>query len=208
MPTATTMQYSPAVSVASSASSSSSTSRSPDGLPFPRNMSDFEVEHSPAKTMSPKLRRRRQSSDYDSEAAFRASVARLVSAKARPFCAAGRIPVDPTSLILFFRSKVSTSHIVRHIPLIHPSAEWHRALARFPHRPRVRYAAILGSAYRCMQATFPVRPRGFLRTRVALLSPTPPPHRNPRDRKSSYIGSRPKYFIPCATHRTLPDGSS
>ena len=31
----------------------------------------------------------------------------LVAAKARPFAVCGRIPVDPTALILFFRSKVS-----------------------------------------------------------------------------------------------------
>ena len=53
-----------------------------------------------------KQRRRRRSSDYDSEAAFRASVVTLLTAKARPFAISGRIPVDPTVLILFFRSKV------------------------------------------------------------------------------------------------------
>ncbi|EKM56636.1 uncharacterized protein PHACADRAFT_253863 [Phanerochaete carnosa HHB-10118-sp] len=99
-------------SILSSPSASSTSSRSSDGLPFPRNMSDFEVEHTPTKTsFSPtKQRRRRQSSDYDSEAAFRASVAMLLAAKARPFAVCGRIPVDPTALILFFRSKSGITH--------------------------------------------------------------------------------------------------
>jgi hypothetical protein len=56
-----------------------------------------------------KQRRRRRSSDYDSEAAYRASIAMLVAAKARPFAVCGRIPLDPTALILFFRSKVNVT---------------------------------------------------------------------------------------------------
>lgn len=111
MPTATSMPLS-TMSVLSSPSASSTSSRSSDGLPFPRNMSDFEVEHTPTKAaFSPgKQRRRRQSSDYDSETAFRASVAMLLAAKARPFSVCGRIPVDPTALILFFRSKSGITH--------------------------------------------------------------------------------------------------
>ena len=102
------------MTVMSSPSTTSSThSRVSDGLPFPRNMSgasDFEVEHkshsSPVKSQQ---RRRRTSSDYNSDAAYRSYVARLLNAKARPFSVCGRIPVDPANLILFFRSKVSQS---------------------------------------------------------------------------------------------------
>lgn len=76
------------------------------GFSFPRaqSVTDFEVEHSPG---SPSRGRRRTSStNYDSEAAYMASIAALVTAKARPFAVSGRIPVDPLSLTLFFRSKV------------------------------------------------------------------------------------------------------
>ncbi|CAL1709813.1 unnamed protein product [Somion occarium] len=74
-------------------------------------MSDFEVE-TPTKMHAtpPKMRRRRVSSDYDSEVAYRNRVARLIAAKARPITASGRIPVDPASLTLFFRSKSGITH--------------------------------------------------------------------------------------------------
>ncbi|KAI0074326.1 hypothetical protein K474DRAFT_67778 [Panus rudis PR-1116 ss-1] len=92
-------------------SAGSSSSRVSDGLPFPRNVSsDFEVEHTPTKATPPRLRRRRVSSDYDSELAYRNSVARLIASKARPFSVSGRIPVDPSSLTLFFRSKSGITH--------------------------------------------------------------------------------------------------
>lgn len=100
----------------SARSSPSSSTRSSDGLPFARNtsMSDFEVEHT-AKTphSPPKARRRRTSDDYDNETAFRASVATLLSSKTRPFTVSGRIPVDPSVLTLFFRSRVSVFHLWR-----------------------------------------------------------------------------------------------
>ncbi|TCD65304.1 hypothetical protein EIP91_002829 [Steccherinum ochraceum] len=74
-------------------------------------VSDFEVEHTlKAHGTPPKTRRRRTSSDYSSEAAYRARVARLLNAKARPFSVCGRIPVDPANLILFFRSKSGITH--------------------------------------------------------------------------------------------------
>ncbi|KAH8101731.1 hypothetical protein BXZ70DRAFT_72160 [Cristinia sonorae] len=104
------------VTVLSSASTASSShSRMSDGLPFPRNMSgvsDFEVEHTlKLHGSSPKTqRRRRTSSDYSSEAAYRTRVARLLNAKARPFSVCGRIPVDPANLTLFFRSKGGITH--------------------------------------------------------------------------------------------------
>ena len=89
-------------------SSSSSSSRSSDGLPFQRNMSDFELEQKRKSHQTPqKVRRRTAPLDYPSETVYRTNVSRLVAAKSRPFTVSGRIPVDPVTLTLFFRSKVS-----------------------------------------------------------------------------------------------------
>lgn len=75
-------------------------------LPYRRSPSmDFEIEHvsnSPGKSSRPSLRRGR--SDYASEAMLQASVARIVAAKT--FAVSGKIPVDPATLTLFFRTKV------------------------------------------------------------------------------------------------------
>ena len=76
-----------------------------------------------------------QTTDFDEEAAFRTSVAALIAAKARPFCVSGRIPVDPSSLILFFRSKVSSPVIsVALVVLMLTGEEWHYTFAGFPNR--------------------------------------------------------------------------
>ncbi|KAH9947860.1 hypothetical protein B0H21DRAFT_691224 [Amylocystis lapponica] len=61
-----------------------------------------KVQHTP-----PKARRRTTSLNEDNEAAFRASVVGLLKSKARPIAVSGRIPVDPSVLTLFFRSKAS-----------------------------------------------------------------------------------------------------
>ncbi len=100
-------QHSLAMSVSglSIRSASSTSSGSSDGLPFPSNKSEFEVEQTKSQFPT-KSQRRRQSSDRDSEAAFRACVSMLVSSKARRVSVSGKIPVDPSNLILFFRSKV------------------------------------------------------------------------------------------------------
>ncbi|GBE83479.1 hypothetical protein BKA93DRAFT_723708 [Sparassis latifolia] len=102
------------LAIASVLSSPSASSRSSDGLPFPRNlsMSDFEVEHVAPKTpvTASKAQRRRTSSDFDSEATFRSNVTALIAAKARPFAVSGRIPIDPAVLILFFRTKSGITH--------------------------------------------------------------------------------------------------
>ncbi|KAI0795730.1 hypothetical protein C8Q75DRAFT_712221 [Abortiporus biennis] len=78
-------------------------------------MSDFEVEHTPTKTHhhyspSSKSRRHKTSTTYESEVAYRASISRLIVAKARPFSVSGRIPFDPVTLTLFFRSKSGITH--------------------------------------------------------------------------------------------------
>jgi hypothetical protein len=75
-----------------------------DSSPY-RSATDFEIEYSPGKTPRPPMRR--MASDYTSpENMLQSSVARIVAAKARPFCVSGRIPVDPANLTMFFRTKV------------------------------------------------------------------------------------------------------
>ncbi|KAH7929025.1 hypothetical protein BV22DRAFT_1030059 [Leucogyrophana mollusca] len=103
---------SPTPSAASRLSDGSRTSD--NGLPFHRNpsLSDFEIERAP-KVSNGVPRRpnsRRLQSDYGNENALRASVSRFIAAKARPFSVAGRIPMDPTALVLFFRSKSGITH--------------------------------------------------------------------------------------------------
>jgi len=101
------------LSTITSLSSSSSSSRVSDGLPFARNMSDFEVEHTLSKIHSTPTKGRRRkiaSVQYENELAYRASVSRLIVVKSRPFSVSGRIPVDPASLTLFFRSKSGITH--------------------------------------------------------------------------------------------------
>ncbi|OSD01068.1 hypothetical protein PYCCODRAFT_1413425 [Trametes coccinea BRFM310] len=91
--------------------SSPTPSRYPD-LPVPRTQSvtDFEIEH-PKGTSSPSKQRRRGSDpEYDTQAAYRAALATLVKAKARPFAISGRVPMDPSNLKLFFRSQSGISH--------------------------------------------------------------------------------------------------
>ncbi|KAG1725525.1 hypothetical protein EDB19DRAFT_263822 [Suillus lakei] len=98
----------------STASRLSDSSRSDGGRQFARNgsISEFEIER-PLKmnTSSPKRPGvRRRQSEYGAESAFRASVSRLLTAKARPFTVTGHIPMDPASLVLFFRSKSGITH--------------------------------------------------------------------------------------------------
>ncbi|KAF9237135.1 hypothetical protein BU15DRAFT_88852 [Melanogaster broomeanus] len=102
------------LSVLSSPTPSASNRHSDSGQPYSRTRSqpDFEIER-PAKTPSGMAKRpsaRRLQSDYGAEHALRASVSRLLSAKARPFTASGRITIDPTALVLFFRSKSAITH--------------------------------------------------------------------------------------------------
>ncbi len=90
--------------------SSPGPSRYPD-LPVPRtqSVSEFQVEHtmSGKAAFSPSKPRRRSSDpEYDTQAAYRAALSALVTAKGRPFAVAGRVPMDPTNLTLFFRSQV------------------------------------------------------------------------------------------------------
>ncbi|KAG6380431.1 hypothetical protein JVT61DRAFT_8565 [Boletus reticuloceps] len=102
---------SPALSSASRLSDGSS--RHSDQGHRTKSQTDFEIER-PLKgaTNSPSKRpsSRRVKSDYAAEHALRGSVSRLLSAKARPFTTCGRIPLDPSALVLFFRSKSGITH--------------------------------------------------------------------------------------------------
>lgn len=46
----------------------------------------------------------------DPEFIYRENVSRLIGAKTRPFSVSGRIPLDPSHLVLFFRSKSGVTH--------------------------------------------------------------------------------------------------
>ncbi|KAF7297758.1 hypothetical protein MKEN_01399500 [Mycena kentingensis (nom. inval.)] len=47
---------------------------------------------------------------YDPEFVYRENVSKLIAAKTRPVSVSGRIPLDPSHLVLFFRAKTGTSH--------------------------------------------------------------------------------------------------
>jgi hypothetical protein len=73
------------------------------------SLSDFEIERGSAQsvTASRRVTSQREEIGPDEEYIFRDSISRVLAAKSRPFTVSGRIPFDPTSLVLFFRSKVS-----------------------------------------------------------------------------------------------------
>lgn len=53
---------------------------------------------------------RRSHPDFNSELALRTNVSRLMVAATRSFTVSGRIPLDPSTLVLFFRSKSGITH--------------------------------------------------------------------------------------------------
>jgi hypothetical protein len=67
---------------------------------------DFEIERITSPRAQPRPPLRRAVSDYANEALLQSSIANVIAAKARPFVVSGRIPVDPATLTLFFRTKV------------------------------------------------------------------------------------------------------
>ncbi|KAI0752755.1 hypothetical protein C8Q80DRAFT_1303029 [Daedaleopsis nitida] len=95
----------------SSMSSPTPPSRYPD-LPVPRaqSVSEFEVVQRKTPYTPNKPRRRGSDPEYDSQAAYRAAITAIISAKARPFAVSGRVPMDPTHLTLFFRSKSAIAY--------------------------------------------------------------------------------------------------
>ncbi|KAJ7175215.1 hypothetical protein C8R43DRAFT_599701 [Mycena crocata] len=80
-------------------------SRSPNMSP---NMA-FQVEHV-SRPPSAMANRSPPEPAYDPEFMYREHVSKLIGAKARPFTVSGRIPLDPSHLILFFRSKTGITH--------------------------------------------------------------------------------------------------
>ena len=116
-------------------------------LPFYRNtnVSDFQIERIPkqqTQVTSRKAAQRRAEAEYEDELAFQESVTRLLAAKTRPSATSGRIPLDPSTLVLFFRSKVPMIFF----PLLHktfidtnPRTDRHYSLTRLPHRYRLRH---------------------------------------------------------------------
>jgi hypothetical protein len=76
------------------------------GMAFRSPSADFEIEHVSSPRAPPRPLMRRSVSDYANESLLQSSIATVIAAKARPFAITGRIPMDPASLTLFFRSKV------------------------------------------------------------------------------------------------------
>jgi hypothetical protein len=84
--------------------------RSPDYQPFRRtpSMGDFQIERIPKSPQTVLRTTALRRDEYENnEQAFRSSVARLLTANARPFAVSGQIPLDSSTLVLFFRSKVN-----------------------------------------------------------------------------------------------------
>jgi hypothetical protein len=75
-----------------------------DGSRSP-NLKTFQVEHV-SRPPSAMANRSPPETVYDPEFMYREHVSRLIGAKTRPFTVSGRIPLDPSHLVLFFRSKV------------------------------------------------------------------------------------------------------
>ncbi|KAJ7663166.1 hypothetical protein DFH06DRAFT_1189508 [Mycena polygramma] len=79
-----------------------------DGSRSP-NLASFEVEHV-SRPPSAMGNRSPAQPAVDPEFVYREHVSRLIGAKSRPFTVSGRIPLDPSQLVLFFRSKTGITH--------------------------------------------------------------------------------------------------
>jgi hypothetical protein len=100
-------------------------------VPFqsPTASADFEIERITSPRAQPRPPLRRAVSDYANEALIQSSIANVIAAKARPFAVSGRIPVDPATLTLFFRTKVIGFPIGSDPPMADKrSPEWNHAL--------------------------------------------------------------------------------
>ncbi|KAJ6493427.1 hypothetical protein C8R45DRAFT_900843 [Mycena sanguinolenta] len=84
-------------------------SRSPNLGSRSPNVSTFEVEHV-SRPPSAMGNRSPLEPTLDTEFIYREHVSKLIGAKSRPFSVSGRIPLDPSHLVLFFRSKTGITH--------------------------------------------------------------------------------------------------
>lgn len=83
----------------------------PYPLHVPFQQPDFEIERSAANTTpGPVPHQPIGAPSYVDEGAI---VAQLLLAKSRPTTVSGTIPVDPASLVLFYRSKVSINYYTK-----------------------------------------------------------------------------------------------
>lgn len=101
----------------------------PASFQSPTTSADFEIEHITSPRGQPRPPLRRAVSDYANEALLQSSIANVIATKARPFAVSGRIPVDPATLTLFFRTKVIGFPIGSDPPMADKrSQEWNHAL--------------------------------------------------------------------------------
>ncbi|EIW79443.1 hypothetical protein CONPUDRAFT_137821 [Coniophora puteana RWD-64-598 SS2] len=89
---------------------------------IPTSLCDAQLDHPKTSRRHPKRSgiphagahkrpsARRMQSDHGGETALRTAVSKLIAVKARPFTVSGQIPLDPTTLVLFFRSKSGITH--------------------------------------------------------------------------------------------------
>ncbi|KAJ7905875.1 hypothetical protein B0H13DRAFT_2508453, partial [Mycena leptocephala] len=84
-------------------------SRSPNLGSRSPNLSSFQVEHV-SRPPSAMANRSPPEPAVDPEFIYREHVSKLIGAKSRPFSVSGRIPLDPSHLVLFFRSKTGITH--------------------------------------------------------------------------------------------------
>ena len=95
----------------------------------PSASADFEIERITSPRTQPRPPLHRAVSDYTNDALLQSSIANVIAAKARPFAVSGRIPVDPATLTLFFRTKVIGFPIGSDPPMADKrSPEWDHAL--------------------------------------------------------------------------------
>jgi hypothetical protein len=96
----------------------------------PSANADFEIERITSPRAQPRPPLRRAVSDYANEALLQSSIANVIAGKARPFAVSGRIPVDPATLTLFFRTKVIIGFPIGSDPPMADkrSPEWNHAL--------------------------------------------------------------------------------
>ncbi|KAF4576214.1 hypothetical protein EYR40_000453 [Pleurotus pulmonarius] len=88
-----------------------SPSLSTANLPYNRNPNDFQIERSPRPVAASKRNTVYGGNSFlESDYLFKETVSRFLVVKDRPTTVSGRIPLDPSHLVLFFRSKTGITH--------------------------------------------------------------------------------------------------